>query len=65
MFGRMESINVVGVLEETEYADRRAGMRSFFKLNISSIPTFSLIRLSHLYQELNIYCIVLTKDGMF
>ena len=34
MFGRMESINVVGVLEEAEYAERRACMRCYFKLNI-------------------------------
>ena len=53
MFGRMESINVVGVLEETEYADRRACMRSFFKLNISSIPT-----LSHLLD-----CLICTRSS--
>ena len=34
MFGRMESINVVWVLQEAEDADRRACMRSYFKLNI-------------------------------
>ena len=39
MFGWMESINVVWVLQEAEDADRRACMRSYFKLNISSIPT--------------------------
>ena len=55
MFGRMESINVVGVLEETEYADRRACMRSFFKLNISSIPT-----LSHLLD-----CLICTRSSTF
>ena len=55
MFGRMESINVVGVLEETEYADRRACMRSYFKLNISSIPT-----LSHLLD-----CLICTRSSTF
>ena len=55
MFGRMESINVVGVLEKTEYADRRACMRSFFKLNISSITT-----LSHLLD-----CLICTRSSTF
>ena len=55
MFGRMESINVVGVFEETEYADRRACMRSYFKLNISSIPT-----LSHLLD-----CLICTRSSTF
>ena len=36
-----ESINVVGVLQEAEDADRRACMRTSFKLNISSILILS------------------------
>ena len=55
MFGRMASINVVGVLEETDYADRRACMRSYFKMNISSIPT-----LSHLLD-----CLICTRSSTF
>ena len=65
MFGRMESIKLVGVLQEAEDADRRACTRSYFKLNISLIPANStLIRLSHFYQEFCICCIVITSDGM-
>ena len=46
---------MVGVVEKTEYADRRACMRSFFKLNISSIPTFS-----HLLD-----CLICTRSSTF
>ena len=55
MFGWIESINVVGVLKETEYVDRRACMRSYFKLNISSIPT-----LSHLLD-----CLICTRSSTY
>ena len=50
-----ESINVVGVLQEAEDGDRRACMRSYFKLNISSIPT-----LSHLLD-----CLICTRSSTF
>ena len=50
-----ESINVVGVLQEVGDADRRACMRSYFKLNISSIPT-----LSHLSD-----CLICTTNWTF
>ena len=46
---------MVGVLEETEYGDRRACMRSYFRLNISSIPT-----LSHLLD-----CLICTRSSTF
>ena len=32
---------MVGVLKEAEYADRRASIRCYFKLNIESVPTLS------------------------
>ena len=50
-----ESINMLGVLQEAEDAERRACMRSYFKLNISSIPT-----LSHLLD-----CLICTRSSTF
>ena len=55
MFGRMESIKLVGVLQEAEDADRRACTRSYFKLNISLIPT-----IPHLLD-----CLICTMSSAF
>ena len=49
-----KSINVVGVLQEAEDADRRACMRDYFKLKISSVPT-----LSHLLD-----CLICTRRSI-
>ena len=56
----MESINVTGVLQEAGDADSRAHTRSQAWVEYIIIPyTYTFIRLSHLYQEFYVYCIVL------
>ena len=60
----MESINVAGVLQETGDADLRARTRSQAQVEYFIIPyTSTFIRLSHLYQEFCVHCIVIMNDG--
>ena len=60
LFGRMESINVAGVLQEAWDADSRAHTRSQVYVEYFIIPyTSTFIRLSHLYQEFCVHCIVI------
>ena len=60
----MGSINVAGVLHDVEDADSRARTRSQVQVEYFIIPyTSTFIRLSHLYQELCVCCIVLMSDG--
>ena len=60
----MESINVTGVLQEVGDADSRARTRSQVQVEYFIIPYTSIfIRLSHLYHELCVHCIVIMNDG--
>ena len=61
----MESINLAGALQEAVDADSRTCIRSQVQVEYFIIPYTSLfIRLSHLYQECYIHCIVFTNDGV-
>ena len=52
---------VVGVLHEVGDADFRASTRSKVYVEYFVIPyTSTFIRLSHLYQECHVHCIVIT-----
>ena len=60
----MESINVAGVLQEAGDADSRARTRSQVQVEYFIIPyTSTFIRLSYLYQEFCVHCIVIMNDG--
>ena len=60
----MESINVAGVLQEAGDADSRAHTRSQVWVEYFIIPyTSTFIRLSDLYQEFCVHCIVIMNDG--
>ena len=64
LFGRMESVNVAGVLQEAGDTDSRARTRSQVQVEYFIIPyTSTFIRLSHLYQEFCVHCIVIMNDG--
>ena len=64
LIGRMESINVAGVLQEAGDADSRARTRSQLSVEYFIFHcTFTFIRLSHLYQEFCVHCIVIVNDG--
>ena len=63
-FGRMESINLAGVFQEAGDADSRARTRSEVSVEYLIFPyTSTFIRLSHLYQEFCVHCIVIVNDG--
>ena len=63
MFGRMESINAAGVLQEAGGADSRAPTRSQVYVEYVIISyTSTFIRLSHLYQKFYVHLIVITND---
>ena len=64
LFGRMELINVGGVLQEAGDADSRAGTISQVLVEYFIFPqTSTFIRLSHFYQEFCVHCIVIINDG--
>ena len=58
----MESINEAGVLQKAEDAQSMAHIR-IFQVEYFTIPyTSTFIRLSHLYQELYVRCVVIKND---
>ena len=59
----MESINVAAVVREAGDADSRTHTRSQVQVDYFIIPYSStFIRLSHLFQECSVHCIVITND---
>ena len=59
----MESINVAAVVQEAGDADSRTHTRSQVQVDYFIIPYSStFIRLSHLFQECSVHCIVITND---
>ena len=62
-FEWMESINVAGVLKEAGDADSRAYTKSQVSEDYFIIPFIStFVRLSYLYQECHVHCIVIKND---
>ena len=61
-FGQIESLDVAGVLQKAGDTSSNACTRSHVKVDYFIIPYNSiLIRLSHLYQECYVHCIVFTN----
>ena len=55
---------MAGILQEAEDADSRAHTRSQVQVEYFIIPyTSTFIRLSHLYQEFSVHCIVIMMHG--